>query len=552
MQVKPYKKRAVHGRVAVADFETEGFRHGRVPSPICIGFYDGERELVFWGGDCVSQFRAFLLDADKRGERYTIFMHNGGRFDFMYLLSELDLGQQLTVINGRIVRAYFMGHEFRDSWALFPQPLSSYQKTPISYDLFELDKCDAYRDEISRYCLDDCRYVRQIIEPFLELFGDVLTVGSAAINWLESMHGFARIDERDDTALRAYYYGGRVQPFEIGDFSGAWKLYDVNSMYPSVMKNVAHPIGNYTNGRRITERTAFAKIDASSKGCLPLRDEKGRLTFPHTRAVFYATAHEIRAGLELGLLQIHEVLTAVNFADWSNFAAFVDDTFGRRADAKKAGDKALDLIWKRVGNSAYGKFAIDPRRFKQYLVLAPDDAPSDIRTAENLEGWFEETSGPKYRIWERPSEGRLGKFLNVATAASITGAARSILMRGLAASKRPIYCDTDSIICEGFSGDVDAMRLGAWDLEAEADRAVIAAKKIYALFRGGECIKKAAKGARLSAEQICEVARGGLVHWASEAPNYSFTKSPTFVSRKISRLDLQTALEVEDNENDDD
>lgn len=544
---KPFDPKPFSKTLAVADFETEGFKYGRIPKPICIGFFDGIRRLIFWGRTCVADFKVFLANEKEAGTDFCIYMHNGGRFDFMFLLDELEQGS-LSVINGRIVKAQIMGHEFRDSFALFPQALSAYEKTPISYDLFELDICGAHEREISDYCLDDCVYLYEIIQPFIEMFGDVLTVGSVALKLLNSMHGFERLDERDDLTLRPFYFGGRVQCFEVGDFAGPWKLYDVNSMYPAAMKNVAHPVSGFTNGKRLTEKTAFARVRATSAGALPHRMDDGKLGFPHRSGIFFATIHELRAGQELGLITIHEVECAYNFEHWTDFSAFVDFAFGKRQEAKDATDKARDLIWKRVGNSAYGKFALDPRKFKEYRVLEDCETPGNIRSESEPEGWFEETSGPGYRIWERPTFGRMGRFLNVATAASITGAARANLMCGLAASTRPIYCDTDSIICEAFSGDVDARRLGAWDLEAEADRAIIAAKKIYALQRGGETIKKASKGARLTVEQIIEVAAGKEVQWQSEAPNFSFVRAPTFVKRNIKRGDLSFATGEENAE----
>jgi len=543
---KPYEAKPFKGTLAVADFETWSFRHGRVPKPVCLGFFDGISKRMFWGSDCVADFRAWLASEKEAGTEYVIFMHNGGRFDFMFLLEGLDCGHALNVINGRIIRMAAMGHEFRDSWALFPQPLSAYEKDKFDYTVLEPETVEANRAYIERYCLNDCQYLYEIIAPFVEMYGDVLTVGSVAMKLLNSEYGFECLDERDDATLRPFFFGGRVQPFETGDFRGKWKLYDVNSMYPAAMRNIEHPVSGYTNSKRIKDTTGFVRIIATSQGCLPYRLENGRLGFPFMRGEFLASIHEIRAGQELGLLKVHEVVIAYNFAHWTNFQRFVDPQFEMRQRAKDANDKARDLIHKRVGNSGYGKFALDPRDFKEYRVLEDCESPGKVRTFDEPEGWFAEAEGEGYRIWERPTFGRLGRFLNVATAASITGAARANLMRGLAASTRPIYCDTDSIICEAFDGDIDKRRLGAWDLEAEADRATIAAKKIYALWRDGECIKKASKGARLSEYEIVRVANGELVEWKNDAPNFSFMREPTFVKRNIKRSDVASETFAED------
>jgi hypothetical protein len=55
---------------------------------------------------------------------------------------------------------------------------------------------------------------------------------------------------------------------------------------------------------------------------------------------------------------------------------------------------------------------------------------------------------------------------------------------------RPIYCDTDSIICEAFGGNLHDTELGGWKIEAEGDYAAIAGKKLYAVFDNGKGAKE--------------------------------------------------------------
>ena len=106
-------------------------------------------------------------------------------------------------------------------------------------------------------------------------------------------------------------------------------------------------------------------------------------------------------------------------------------------------------------------------------------------------------------------------------------------MRSLANATRPVYCDTDSIICESLDMPLHDSELGKWKLEAEGDQIAIAGKKLYALKQGRKYVKSAAKGARLSGPEIFDICRGKTIHWHNDAPSFSLAKGVSFVDRKI-------------------
>jgi hypothetical protein len=47
--------------------------------------------------------------------------------------------------------------------------------------------------------------------------------------------------------------------------------------------------------------------------------------------------------------------------------------------------------------------------------------------------------------------------------------------------------------------------------------------------------KLATKGVRLTADEVYEVARGGVVHYQPEAPSFSIHSSPRFVERDVKK-----------------
>ena len=142
-------------------------------------------------------------------------------------------------------------------------------------------------------------------------------------------------------------------------------------------------------------------------------------------------------------------------------------------------------------------------------------------------------------------------YLNVATGASITSAARAQLMAGLAAATGPVYCDTDSIICEELPASlIHENQLGKWKIEATGNMIAVCEKKLYAFF--GEksndpkvnakrikdygdatCIKIASKGVRLSAHDMLDVARGETVEYMPTFPTIKPDGRQIYIPRKI-------------------
>lgn len=553
-----YELRPVGKTLCTFDTETDPFEEGLIVKPFTCGFHivDTGEYFDFWGSDCIEQFFTFL-DANYSEEELLIYVHNGGNFDFYFMLDHFDDGMKPFIINGRLARLFMHGQEFRDSFAAIPVALGKYQKTEIDYNKLKKEVREEHKDEIRAYQRDDCFFLGNLVKSWLLDFGDRLTMASVALPMLRSFHGFETTNEYIDMQMRPYYFGGRVQCFETGTLQDEWKVYDVNSMYPYVMGAYKHPISSHPIPQpKITEKTLFAHINATSLGALPVRGDDGGLEFPHGRRDFFACIHEIKAGIECGLLWIHKVHTAYRYDVTTDFSDFVNTYYDLRMKARAEKDTIHDIFYKLVINSSYGKLAQDPRKYEDYL-FNPSEIPYPIRCEECYSrrnddkfeqctackdklsspwGWYLHTVREGKCIYARPQRSFEGRgFFNVATAASITSAARSELLRGISRATRPIYCDTDSIICRNLDCDIDPNRLGAWKLEASGDTACIGGKKLYAVFNEGEEIKKASKGVKLTAEQIMRVANGEVVEYANPVPKFSLDGSAKFVNRTIRR-----------------
>lgn len=523
-------------KIAVIDFETDPFLYGRIPRPFAAGFFDGEIYREFWGDKCAEYLVSFISTLETP---YIIYAHNGGKFDFFYLLPWLQ--NPLKIINGRITKAGFCNiHQLRDSYAILPVPLKAYQKDDIDYACFEKDKREKYKADILHYLAKDCEYLFNLVSAFAERFGDKLTIGGTAISKLREIHPFPTGNAAHDEKFRPFYFGGRVQCFDAGILKGDFKIYDVNSMYPDRMKNAIHPVGRGyacpVNPKLLPDgklkgfgnRPYFAEIIAKNRGAFPVRTKEG-LSFEQKEGRFFTTSHEIEIALRYNLADIKQVVSAFVPQQLISFGDYVDIYSAEKIAAKKSGDKVSEIFSKLLLNSAYGKFAQNPENYFEYKIIGN---VSELSREDFAEWDLYEIHGD-YQIWRKPAKAK--SYFDVATAASITGASRAKLLEGLALSVNPIYCDTDSIICESFNGETDDSKLGAWKCEGEADTVAIAGKKLYAAFQAGKCVKLASKGARLTGRDVVALCKGQAFEWKSDAPSFGLGHAPNFTHRKITK-----------------
>lgn len=550
-------------KIATLDFETDPFKFGRIPRPFACGIYRDGEYVEYWSdrpelkGADVIEWAVSMIRETLSG--YTVYAHNGGKFDFMYLLDQLE--NPLKIINGRIVQAKIGDAEIRDSYSILPIALADYHKETIDYSVMEKNVRQKHKDDILYYLAKDCEYLYDLVKTFTDSYGDKLTIGACAIAELKKLHPFKRTRKSHDDKFRPFFYGGRVECFKPGihNFERPAYYIDVNSMYPSAMRNFQHPAGNATlfvgrDAEKIFDKKTgkingecpvyFAEIVAKNNGALPFRIttkdktllEDGfvpGLNFNVPRATFNACSHEIYAALELGLIEIEHVLSLRVFSHSRNFAAFVDKFHALRVQAKSEGSKAFDIIYKLISNSSYGKFAQNPERFCDWRFSSDGEGEGLLN-----DGWKLEVDYGRWELWYKPNPGV--NYFDVSIAASITSAARSILLRAIHSVKTPYYCDTDSLICEAVSDytDLHESRLGAWKIEGMIKTALIAGKKMYAVEldkpdKKGNRWKLATKGVRLTVEDVRKLCTGGTVDYQQDSPKFGFKGDVQFLSRSV-------------------
>ena len=285
---------------------------GRIPEPFVWGFYDGDEYKIFDNIDDLCEWLA--------PQRLIVYAHNGGRFDYHYMLDWLEIGDDVTVINGRIAKFKIGECEFRDSWNLLPVSLATMQKDEIDYKIMERDERDKpeNRREIENYLRGDCVYLWNWLTAFIDQYGMGLTVAGTALKFWSKRTGQKPPQDKDGVLyheLRPYYHGGRTQCFEraVGEIKREFALADINSAYPYAMLH-EHPIGltrfmgygtNEWKGLPIGQRrTAMITCEGVARGCFPWR-HKDRLYYPDDdyKRTYNITGWEYIAAKETGRIQ---------------------------------------------------------------------------------------------------------------------------------------------------------------------------------------------------------------------------------------------------------
>lgn len=552
--------------------------------PFLWGFYDG---LDFFTFDTTEEFVEFV-----KGKNIIIYAHNGGKFDFMYLLPFLvhdGVEVKAQIINGRIVSMPLGKATLIDSFAAVPQSLGSIKKDEIEYWKLEKDKREQFRGEIINYLRGDCLYLHQLMVAYRENAGTKKTIASNALAHAKKLGiNPGSTNHRFDKNYRPFYFGGRTQCFQRGTHRNI-RVIDLKSSYPRAMMET-HPSGEFMHrlgsldGMSKEEiQRSFIVLECFSSGAFPLRKTTAQgLDFPIKHDTFHVTGWEYIAAKELGLIADEKILSVRAPEATITFAPYVEHWFNyKEAHSKKEDGKLIDPINYTIGkimmNSLYGKLAQNPERYHDYKIepigsALPCKKPMINKRgfcdvcdfAEYEHGWLLECTYEGKEFHSRPS---LWKFQyrhgieweskplykNVATGASITGYARAALLYGIHSigAENVIYCDTDSLVIPA-SADCSGLdmsgKIGSWAVEIEnAPVGHFAGKKLYAIdldnkakctcteIKGCKRHKVVTKGGRLTMAGMKNLAEnpGAVETYYSPAPSYSIARGTHFIVRSI-------------------
>lgn len=543
---------------AVGDLETDPFKEWvtpdqqRIPKAFAAGIRYKGRTWIYWGPNCLAQ-----VVAKARELGVPVYFHNGGNFDFHFLLPFIKpLHCVYLMIGGkRIVSIQLPGKEapeFRDSYALVPIGLGQWQKDKIDIKKLEPEVREKHWVAICRYLGGDLKGLESLmVEAHNHMEGDHLTQANAAFSALRKSlpEKMPKISQHFDDKFRPFYFAGRVQAFKKGRIPGMWDVYDINSAFPHSMCSLhwwgAKHISQSEEPKGHREQ-CFYELTCDAQGCFPVR-VKDKVEYPIGRARFVVTGWELVMARKLGLVaneEIHWVHVPVELMSYDDY---VLPLYAEKLEAEKAGDSARRLFIKFKLNMSYGKFGEDPEAHRDVTCVRIFTTPKRDPKDPNRNPWEhcfdDEENG--YSFFQRKVHGDKGGkpkiFRNVAIAASITGKVRATLMEAIHLGGA-VYCDTDSVfVPAGTKTITPGDGLGQWKHEFTFRELWIGGRKLYA-GRGRDPSKSilsplkwktAAKGARMRPEDIVKVCQGNTVESRFAAPSFSLLAGTRFISRKV-------------------
>lgn len=471
----------------------------------------------------VEEFRQELLDPRYKGKK--VFAHNAD-YDLNTLYGSIYDMDPEAIFNGKFIRASNGNAIFADSLNILGASVKKIGEM-MGKEKQELGNHQMVSKMVNglppekdiNYCIRDCEIVWDALLMMFEEAGDIkITQASLSMTYYRRFHQPFTIEHNHNTKwFWDSYYGGRTECFKIGQTYA--RMIDVNSMYPDQMRNQKFPNPKYLKRDKCVKPINFLRRYLPYyEGCVQMTVEhkdnwigylpvkmNGKLCFPTGTFSGCWNFNEVRFALDHGMIEILSIEHVVYAnAMESPFISYIDTLYEKRYSVTNPFHIYRIKIYM---NSLYGKFAQKIQSEAIYL----DDMGKHIELIEKhqREGTF-----LKLDIFN--SE-RVDAFLIIKTsknfslsysipsfASYITSGARVKLLSKLVEmeSKRPVYCDTDSIAFEVDTYFDNNKKLGEWSKE-EKILTEIRGLKNYSFVLDGELEHKI-KGVPKKAVRLSE------------------------------------------------
>lgn len=492
-------------KFAVLDIETDSTGH-----PTDLGVYDGS---VYFYSSTVEQTVDYILKMPVDA----IYAHYGIGFDFAVIYSELlrrvtsfDLAMAGSAGVFITIKVGKKTLHLLDSCRLMPASLSKLGKQfDVKTPKKDLDGIMPWLlsvEDRKEYLEADCYCLYQVLESFWSSIDSTFgvnrkgkpfrskTLASLSLKlfcdkYTKAGKIFNPYKEQADDEQRSYFGGLVYVGAEHSYLYDNVNVYDVNSMYPSVMSSFKYPYSYHRSrvDKFIKNSVALWRCEYEFFNGIPfIFDIKSRsLSFSGECVIDSDTfSYVISRGGYLKILEgyIYERTDYI-------FKKYIQDCYTMRQ--KFGNDSAMGYVSKILMNSLYGKFG--EKSLKRSLsTKEPTNCEYSIYANGSVYNSVE--------IFDYESE-RYIQHRFPAIASFVTLRSRLLLKKTIdIQGDNFLYCDTDCIHTIGEAVDIDiSNKLGAFKKEFTG-AAMYKGKKSYQLYNtDGTIAKTVLKGIPASA-----------------------------------------------------
>lgn len=516
-------------KIGVFDIETHKWIH-----PYAVGFFDGENYSEFLGGNCIKDFINEVVRKKYRG--YRIYAHNGGKFDFNFLMEVLKSknfnvnmifqGSRCLLLklytqvyrndDGAITHSNVI--QFVDSISLLKFGLDALTKD-FDVEHKKLNFMDKKGDErdyeylyrlylekdkrFYDYLKNDVYGLYEVLMKFKKLImennGQMgMTIASTSLKTFQTGYLQKKIcmtNRESNDEMKKGYYGGRTEIFRLFLPEDKYRCYDVNSLYPYVMFNNDFPISkpktiHNPTKTMIKELCGITEcaIVTPKKMYLPVLPYKlnigghNKLVFPLGKFNGHWDNLQLKKAMEIGY-RVFPKKMMVFETDYI-FKDYVKTFYKLKQNSKV--NTPNYVLAKLMLNSLYGKFA----QSQDSEMVVKINNPKDLLNLEIVD-----VVDLDHNLFKVKTESK-GNFFIPQISIHVTALAQLRLYKFmemlLDKGKIVSYCDTDSLFTDGFLPTSN--KLGDMKNEYEFISGYFMLPKTYCIVKKDGTVKVKAKG----------------------------------------------------------
>lgn len=366
--------------------------------------------------------------------------------------------------------------------------------------------------EEQEYILNDVNIVGDALNVLFNQNLNRITQGSNALFDYQNTVGYKSFKKwfpmpDYDADVRQSYKGGftYLNPLYKNKEIGEGLVFDVNSLYPSVMRDCILPYGEplFFEGEYVPDRLYPLYVQMFScqfelkEGYIPTIQLKNNLSFIPTEYVRSSGDETITlclTSVDLELFKKHYDLYNVQyFSGWKFkattglFTAYIDKWTKVKIESTLNGNKGMRTLAKLMLNALYGKFALNPNVRSKHPYLDPSGALRYVDGERETRDPLYIPVGTFITAWARYKTITTAQLLNKYFVYADTDSVHLNItipeeMRKLS-NKELESLTTEDLkrygleFPDGFT--VDPVALGAWKLESRFNRARFIRQKCY-------------------------------------------------------------------------